>query len=739
MTTLPAATEQRDVHASLAGAVGSLWLTGVPVDWHALHATPASETAPGESWAPGRVPLPTYPFERQEYWLEADLAGFDTAKPEFDVNDPTSVMTALPRLPDTRWVNVPIWQQATRRRVRADASSWLVFTQAGRAEALAAALCGRVEATGGHVTLVRPGDGFGSGPDGLVVRPGSKEDMTAALRELSARGLAPERVVHMWTVDPAAAVMDTTAGSLQRGLHTLVTLAQAAGDVGLEPWSLDIVTSASHRVLPGDPLRAELATLLGPCRLLPAEYPGVKARLIDIDTGAVEPGALLTELHTVPADQVVALRGGRRWIPGYEVLDAACLTGVPPAVQIRPGGTYLVTGGLGGIGLAMAERLARDYKARLVLMGRTPVPSRDQWAAILAATGTTDEVRRRVDGLQGLATMGAEVITVAGDIAQVDDTRRAIGAAVEQFGELNGVLHCAGVPAAGMTQFKSAADIDKVLAPKVSGALALAEALRNVPVDFVALFSSTVSATGGGAGQLDYCAANAFLDAFAVSDPIPGSAVTSVDWGEWKWNGWITGLESYDEGSRRFFEEYRQEFGLTFEEGWQALQRVLAAGEPHVVVSTQDFPSIVAMSRRSSIESHQTAVRKARDALGRHQRPDLSTAYVEPQTPAELAIAEVWAEALGLEQVGVNDNFFELGGNSLIGMEIIGHARNALGVSYLPPHLLYQAPTVATLAAAATPSAEPDAEADNQAAGALGLRQSRIEQRRSALGGRRTA
>ncbi len=738
VATLPAAADQRDVHASLAATVGRLWLAGVGVDWHALQAT-APGAAPGQGWAPGRVPLPTYPFQRQEYWLEPDFSGFGAPVAAFDENDPTSLMTALPRLPDTRWITVPIWRQATRRQARPPAGRWLVFTRAGRADAIAAALCGQVAAAGGQVVLARPGDTFGSGPDGLVLRPGSAEDTTAALRELTARGLAPDRVVHLWTVQDPAARQEGTADSLQRGMHTLIAFAQAAGDVGLAPWSFDIVTSASHRVLPGDPLRAELSTMLGPCRLMPVEYPGVKTRLIDIGTDAGEPRALLAELAAEAVDQVVALRGGRRWIPGYEVLDATCLAGASPAVEIRRGGSYLVTGGLGGIGLAMAERLAQDYKARLVLMGRTPVPPRDQWAAILAAAGTTSEVRRRVGGLQGLATMGAEVITVAGDVARASDVRRAVGAALEQFGELNGVLHCAGVPAIGMTQFKSAADIEKVLAPKMGGALVLAEVLRNVGADFVALFSSTVSATGGEAGQVDYCAANAFLDAFAASDPIPGCAVTSIDWGEWRWNGWTTGLDSYDEGSRKFFEEYREKFGLTFDEGWQALQRVLAAGEPHVIVSTQDFASIVASSRHSSIATHQLVVRTARDALGRHPRPELSTAYVEPQSPSEVTIAEVWADALGLEQVGVNDNFFELGGNSLIGMEIIAHARAALGDCYLPPHLLYQAPTVATLAEAVSAGASPGAAEGDRAAQARELRRSRIEQRRATLGSRRTA
>jgi len=161
---------------------------------------------------------------------------------------------------------------------------------------------------------------------------------------------------------------------------------------------------------------------------------------------------------------------------------------------------------------------------------------------------------------------------------------------------------------------------------------------------------------------------------------------------------------------------------------------LLASGESHVVVSTQDFPTLVAMSRRSSIESHQATVKKARDALGRHPRPELSTAYVEPQSDTEVAIAGVWTEALGLEQVGVHDNFFELGGNSLIGMEIIAQVRTKLGLSYLPPHILYQAPTVSALAQAAL-AGEPSTEdaQEKQAAEARELHRSRIEQRRSTL------
>ncbi|WP_066370469.1 type I polyketide synthase [Herbidospora mongoliensis] len=731
VTTLPGLGDQVETLAATATAVAKLWLAGVPVDWDALHTD--------SDWTPGRVPLPTYPFDRQDYWLEIDQSALTTGVPLLDESDPTSIATALPRLPDERWINVPVWRQTAPQLVREEEQTkWLLFTDTGLADTLTASVRAALDALGHEVVLVRPGDAYADTPDGFLVRPGSQEDIVAALRTLGTRDFAPERVVHLWTADPAPAEGDATQECLKRGLYTLVSFARAAVDLGLPTWALDIVTVGSQKVLTGDDIVPERNTLLGPTRLIPVEYPRVKTRLIDIDagTGPAALRGLLAELRADPADQLVALREGRRWTPGYEVLDAANIDRTTPAVDVRHGGTYLVTGGLGGIGLGMAELLAGKYQANLVLMGRTAIPPRDQWNQILAAPGTADEVRRRIEGLRRLEAGGTGVVTVAGDVSKVADVRRAVDAAIEQFGELNGVLHCAGVPAVGLMQFKTVADIERTLAPKVGGSLALAEVLKDVPVDFLALYSSTTSATGGGAGQVDYCAANAFLDSFALSDPLPGALVTSVDWCEWTWNGWTEGLENYDEGSKQYFTWYRGLFGLSFEDGFEALVRVLNSGERHVVASTQDFAPLVAMSRKSSIESHQATVKKLRDAFGRHPRPDLSTAFVEPQNETEEKIAEVWTESLGLESVGVHDNFFELGGNSLLGMEIITEVRKALGLTYLPPHILYQSPTISSLAEAATAG---EANEEQTADVREQQRTSRIEQRRNMLRSGRTS
>jgi len=263
------------------------------------------------------------------------------------------------------------------------------------------------------------------------------------------------------------------------------------------------------------------------------------------------------------------------------------------------------------------------------------------------------------------------------------------------------VLHAAGVPAIGLMQFKQPAELDQVLAPKVAGTLALLDALRigkpeEHPLDFLVIFSSITSVTGGGPGQVDYCAANAFCDSIAGQLAGEGRRVLAVDWGEWAWNAWEDGLAGYAEELQEFFRANRARIGIDFEQGWQSLLRALATGESRVVVNSQDFGLMVRYSSKFTIAAVSSP--GSADTEDRHPRPELVTPYQEPAGAVELAIAEIWCDALRLERLGVLDNFFELGGNSLLGVNIVAALRNEFAPVELPPHVLYEAPTVAALA-----------------------------------------
>ncbi|HET8643093.1 MAG TPA: SDR family oxidoreductase [Pseudonocardiaceae bacterium] len=725
---LPAASDTRADDAVLADLLARLWLVGVDLDWTAYHGRQAAlettngveleegvylegaEQADGGSGEtlPGRIPLPTYPFQRHRYWIESTAKAAPKQGPSDRPNiadiDPDNLFEAfgtLATLPEDQWLYLPVWRQVASPAPAAEQpGSWLVMSRDGVAEQVLEALRAEAAQRGATVSVVRPGEFFEPTGDGeYEVRPGSMENALALLRELREAGQPLQRVVHLWTLQPH----EETVGL---GLHALVALARAASEAGMEGWSLDMVTSGGYEVLRGDATNPAAGTLAGPCLVIPLEYPSINTRLIDL---APEPDAaavadLLAELRRPLDERIVALRHRRRWLPDFDPMPCP---EADPGV-LREGGVYLITGGLGGIALGMAERMVRDCKAKLVLLARRGLPPQSQWETILAGGPGGEELdeasRGRLAGVAAFVAQGAEIEVVTGDVSEPADVRRAIDAAFERFGALHGVFHTAGVPGMGLIQFKYRSHMQQVLAPKVDGMHAIAQALRigepdEIKLDFLLLFSSMTTATGGGPGQVDYCAANAYLDSYAHHLAASGRRVLAIDWAEWKWNAWEAGLDGYDENLQKFFRENRERVGLSFEDGWRALLRALSTGEPRVVVSTQHYPTVVAGSKLFTLDAVMAQGPGGAAGGGElHPRPELVTAYQEPSGEIEEAIAKVWQDSLRLDRIGAIDNFFELGGNSLLGVNIVATVRRHFKLDELPPHILYEAPTVAALA-----------------------------------------
>ena len=714
--TLPAASDPSACDETLSEGVARLWLAGVDIDWDAYHGRVVREGTVLSPQAPGRIPLPTYPFQRQRHWIEAagtvrsSRAGAAIAAPAAPY-EATRLedLDLLPKLPEEQWLNVPVWRQvATAPAAAAQPASWLVFARDGLAEQVLDDLRSGAAASGASVTEVRPGDAYAAGADGgYTVRPGTSEDILAMLEDLRRRQIDLDRVVHLWALDERSELDEKTALSL--GLHSLVALCRAAGEAGSTQWALDIVSAGAFPVLDGAEARPVAAALIGPALVIPLEYPSISARLIDAEP-ATDAAAITAELRRERGETPVAIRGARRWLSGFETLAPADLDEAGKA--LRPGGVYLITGGLGGIGLAMAERLVRACDAKLVLLGRSGLPPREQWEAVASGAQAADPVvRGRVERVLNLIALGGEVEIAVGDVADPGDVRRAVDLAQQRFGALHGVLHTAGVPGVGLMQFKGPGDSDVVLAPKVDGVKALAEALRldgpdEVSLDFLVLFSSIVSSTGGGPGQVDYTAANGYLDGYAAKLAATGRRVVSVDWGEWAWNAWEGNLSGVDDAPRAFMRRHRDAFGLTFDEGWRMLLWALAAGEPRVVVSTQDLAAMVRYGRSFTVDMFSGPAPDDGAVQARHPRPELVTAYQEPSSQAERSIAEIWGAMLKLDRIGVLDNFFELGGSSLLGISLLAALQREFPGAHLPPHILHEAPTVAALAKIAAGTAE---------------------------------
>ena len=257
----------------------------------------------------------------------------------------------------------------------------------------------------------------------------------------------------------------------------------------------------------------------GPARVLPRELPFVSCRSIDLSSSLAPTAAfarqLAAELEAETDESRVALRDGERLVEAYERWPLAEATG-----PWREQGVVLITGGLGGLALALAERLAREAKARFVLVGRTGGDPADP-----------DDPRSRA--VRAIEAAGGEVLVVTGDVADPATLRRAVAEGEARFGAIHAAIHAAGVIDDGPVHGKERAGLEAVLRPKVQGALALVEALRGRKLDALVFFSSTSVALAP-AGQVDYVAANAFLNAYARRLATEGWPARVVQWGAWR-------------------------------------------------------------------------------------------------------------------------------------------------------------------------------------------------------------
>ncbi|MCB4858161.1 SDR family NAD(P)-dependent oxidoreductase [Sphingobium sp. PNB] len=505
------ADEHFDDQAYMLKTLGCLWMAGYPVAWEKLHA--------GEKRR--RVPLPGYRFERQRHWIEPGrIGGGDSADDVDMIGHPDKA----------GWFYRPAWRLAPLASDVPEPGTALLFLdEAGLGDALAA----RLQNAGCAVTTVRAGKRFRvKGDDSLTINPARPEDYERLVAYLADRDRMPRQIFHHWLVGEGQDVM-------QRGFWSLFHLCRALGEAAVEqPITIGLISTAMQRI--GDePVNPAKAAALGACRVIPGEYPAMRTVSVDVDlpddAGRREELAacIVAEVTAEDSASVVAYRRLERWVEAFETQRLA------PAdkSRLRPGGTYLITGGLGGIGLRLAEHLFETQCARLVLVARGPVPPRNQWAELLATLSPGDIMCRRIRRLRALEEKGAEILLIEADISDSRQMRKAVASARSRFGPIHGVFHMAGLLNDGPLALKSMDGAAAVLAPKVQGTMALERALAHEEPDFLMLFSS-ISAVAGIAGQADYAAANAFLDSYARHKAGRGRmAVIAAGWPRWQETG----------------------------------------------------------------------------------------------------------------------------------------------------------------------------------------------------------
>jgi len=541
-------------------------------------------------------------------------------------------------------------------------------------------------AQGARRLHVRRGSGFSHDGEGTFhVAPGDREQMTRVLDLALGEDDRRVGVLHLWSLTSG----DRRAADVGRlsGLHTLIACAQAIGDGRGRAWQLLVLTNGVVPVSPGDAMEPAHSLLQAPVKVVPLEYTSVATRLVDVPPSALIDAAAARQigdwLFSKDAPGIVAWRDGRCFETTYQPIRS-----VGGSSRWRKGGCYVIFGGLGGIGRATAGLLAREFGAKLLLVGRSADDADADTHAFL----------------RELREAGGEASVHAADVTRADDVEAAFVHAEHLFGRVHGVIHSAGVvDRGGVLQGRDLHDTERSVAAKVSGAMHIAQALRERDPDLVVFYASLGSLLYKlKFGELGYVAGNDFLSTFARELGAAASYdVRTIHWTDWQQSGmWSRSrkelLDTYHGGAST------GEALLTFDvlhpmsdaEGQEVLRLALRGDERTVVVSTQPMDVLMRIHRDYSIAEYGQILEES--GIRRHAERTAERAPGPAHGDAILStlrerLRAIWIEVLAVP-VGDEDGFFDLGGDSLLALRVISRVEEDLGLD-LPLSVFFSAST----------------------------------------------
>ncbi len=681
-TALPSMRRDDGRRVIALASLGTLYTAGQPIAWEQLYPSGSHFVA-----------APTYPWQRVRSWIDV---GSITAPSRTDLlqqlpADTTEAAGLRDRMYQLRWQPASIPSEGDGSRRPDDAGSWLILSDGG---VIADTLRDRLESHSQTCVLVEPGlehqDFERLTPDSYRLDPTQPEHFRQLLDDAFTGERPPCRgVVHLWDL-LAAPPADTSPESLESAttlgpvsvVHLVQALARAGWSVSPRLWL--VTRGAQVTETDTEPVSIAQAPVWGMTRTIDHEHPELGCTCVDLSPGSApheapqEVEALFQEVWADSRDGDVALRGGHRYVERLTRYDGPEPSETP---AFKADATYLVTGGLGAIGLVVATWLAEHGARHLVLMGRG-APSE-------SAQEKLDELR----------AAGTEMTVAQGDVAKADDVAAVLESIRVSMPPLRGIVHAAGIADDAILQRLDEHKLRKVMAPKVQGGWNLHALTRDAELDFFVLFSSAASLLGP-PGATNYAAANAFLDALAWHRRAEGRPALSVNWGPWAQLGFFTRSEL-----QSYFAQYGVE-AMSAPDSLQALSSLLARSATQAVVLDIDWavwqpdlqpPLLAELGVAFSGDQPQGGT-AAGLRSGLYDELQGATPE-ERQRMLESYLCELAASKLGLtpSNLDIQAPLNTLGVDSLITLELRMQVERDLGV-VVPVTKLLEGPSVASLA-----------------------------------------
>ena len=597
----------------------------------------------------------------------------------------------------SQWIFETGWEAQPKLAAPSKTTSqWLIWADSSN---WGRALTGQLQELGGRCTIVRQGETFTALPDGsFTCRPSAPDDFEKLIETIS-KGRTLPNVVFLAVADTTNDIKssDMPAIAIRNSVSVMHLVQALARSENKEFSTFSIVTRGAQATqTPEELIDISTSSLWGLGRVLNSEIPDLHCRNIDLDPQCSQEECirnLASELlATNLSENQIGLRQEERLVPrlvrwpqpGSVVQKESSSSGLD-SVHLKMDGTYLITGGLGGLGLLMAGWMVEQGARRLILMGRS------------APSATADESIRK------LTEAGAEVITSRVDVADRQLVAEMLAANKSAEKPLRGIFHAAGILDDGAILRQDSGRFERVMAPKVSGAWNLHELTKDQHLDFFVMFSSS-AALMGNPGQGSYSAGNTFIDALAHYRRAMGLNALSVNWGPWGSVGMAASLDV----------RHRQEWsamGIEVIEpyhGLAALESVLGQPAPQVAVLAIDEMRLRRLMVGQTVPPFLTKLMPQRETQSQDKanklqaevKEKLQTATSEQRRTVLLdLVRKVVGEGFGFDpsrSVPLDQNLTSMGMDSLLAIHLTNRLKNTLDYP-LPLSLTMEYPTIAAI------------------------------------------
>lgn len=498
-------------------ALGKLWAYGGGISLENLYSEESRK----------RVSLPGYPFERRKYLLD-----FKAVPPK----NPTGKTEKKNDISD--WFYFPSWKKSwslPNPGMQDRDCTWVVFQNGDQiGESVVALLRNSNHKV---YSVCRGGVYEENSLWDLSINPQNSEDYFKLVKNVREHTAGNCRILHLWNLNSTVSKPNSSLNVQMSLFYEMLLLDQALINSNFTDKLFITFVGNNIYNVSNDDLDIFKSLMLGPCRVLKNEYPTIQSRLVDVSIPKSEREkdglirALIAENEHISDEIVVSYRNLARWLPVYEPVYSP--SGLVQGRFLRQKGVYLITGGMGAIGLTLAEFIAENTHAKIVLIQRSSFLDRSEWDAWLAAQGDDDDISKGIRKIRQIEALGSCIKIINADLTSSAEMERAVSLIFSEYGEIHGVIHCAGVSGGGVISLKTPAKAATVLASKVIGTLVLDQALRSQKLDFF-ISCSSVTAILGEKGQVDYCSANAFIDAFTnLRNKETSNIYASINWGAW--------------------------------------------------------------------------------------------------------------------------------------------------------------------------------------------------------------